>query len=318
MGDKNGRGADQYLSLREIGRRLGIPPSTVVYYKDRFERYIPSTHGRGRRKKYPPEALDIFKGIREMYDNSWSAEQIERELAIRVGDIAKAVDRNHEELGRLGVASGQPRELVRTLTEVLDRMSGLLETQALYKGEIDTLKAQVCSLNAELDQRRKQYSASMDKVQAELKNLRVENRQLSDYIHKKIRRGNPLHHKPSKGFMALPLVIRNERGEYLGVASGTKGPFTCTSLVSMVQKSTSASRSVEMDWDRDREHWVLSVQVKDAGESGRQRIIFMLKETVTPSRNVVAQLAHIVVDGREVPERYLLSLFKQIRDSFIS
>ena len=39
-----------HYSLREIGRMLGIPPSTVVYYRDRFESCLPRPVGRGRNR----------------------------------------------------------------------------------------------------------------------------------------------------------------------------------------------------------------------------------------------------------------------------
>lgn len=309
---------NQYLSLREIGRRLGIPPSTVVYYKDRFERFIPSVEGRGRRKKYPAEVLDIFKGIREMYDNNWSADQIERELALRFGKVAEAVRRESKDLVPLGVSEGQSPDLVRTLTDVLDKMSGMLETQAIYKGEIDSLKGEVGALQAELGKREQEYAASVRQMESDLESLRKENKQLVDYIHKNVRRGNPLHSKPSEDFLAMPLVIRSERGEYLGVASDSKGTFTCKSLVIMMQKSASAVRSVEMDWDRDRDFWVLRVQVVEKANADGQHLVLMLKETVTPSRNKVARLEHMIVDGQEVPDKFLLTLFRQIRDSFIT
>lgn len=73
----------KYISLREVGRRLDIPPSTVVYYKDKFAKYIPSEGGGGRRRRYPVEVLEIIRRVREMFNDNWSTEQIERELALK-------------------------------------------------------------------------------------------------------------------------------------------------------------------------------------------------------------------------------------------
>ncbi|MFV0421676.1 MerR family transcriptional regulator [Oleidesulfovibrio sp.] len=73
--------ARELLSLREIGRRLDVPPSSIVYYKDRFVRFIPTAGGKGRRLKYPPEAVTLFKEIREMFERNLSAEEIESHLS---------------------------------------------------------------------------------------------------------------------------------------------------------------------------------------------------------------------------------------------
>lgn len=42
-------------TLREIARTLGLPESTVRYYRDAFSSYVP-TVGRGWRRRYPPAA----------------------------------------------------------------------------------------------------------------------------------------------------------------------------------------------------------------------------------------------------------------------
>ncbi len=131
----------QSVSLREIARRLDIPPSTVVYYKDRFERFIPHAGGPGRRKTYPPEALELFREIRAMYDSNWTAEQIEADLSERSPDIGGQGPARGDD-GAFQAAVESPA-LVRSLTGVLDRMSGLLEDQAEQKAEIRALKAEV-------------------------------------------------------------------------------------------------------------------------------------------------------------------------------
>ena len=65
-----------FLSLREIGRRLGIPPSTVVYYKDRFARFFPAAGGAGRRRRYPAESMDLIRRIREKIGRASCRERV--------------------------------------------------------------------------------------------------------------------------------------------------------------------------------------------------------------------------------------------------
>ncbi len=53
-------------TLREIARTLGLPESTVRYYRDAFSEYVP-TVGRGRRRRYPPEAIAVLRRIADLF-----------------------------------------------------------------------------------------------------------------------------------------------------------------------------------------------------------------------------------------------------------
>lgn len=75
-----------WLSLREIARQLGIPPSSIAYYRDRFAVYLPAPEGEGRRARYPAVALEIFRAIRGMYASNWPAERIEAVLAVGIAE----------------------------------------------------------------------------------------------------------------------------------------------------------------------------------------------------------------------------------------
>jgi DNA-binding transcriptional MerR regulator len=50
------------LTLQEIAERLNMPPSTVRYYKDQYQEFMPSVKA-GRYPKYEPEAVEIIRFI---------------------------------------------------------------------------------------------------------------------------------------------------------------------------------------------------------------------------------------------------------------
>ena len=300
------------FSLREIARRLDIPPSTIVYYKDRFQRFIPHAGGPGRRKTYPPEALELFREIRAMYEDNWTTEQIEEHLAARRPGMPGALAEP--------VSDMEPPELVRSLTGVLDRMSGLLEDQAEQKARIKALKAEVDAMRRERDEIKALHRERSDELHRELAALRADNERMERYIKTKVERDNVLHDKPSRAFLALPLVIRNTQGEYLGVSDKAKRPFSLQNLITLVQRHTSAAKSVDMRWEREGQCWVLHLLASDRADDRatgrRQHLVLHATQVVTPSRNVVARLTRMSVDGNSVPDPFLLSLFKQLRDSF--
>ncbi|MDR3043688.1 MAG: MerR family transcriptional regulator [Desulfovibrio sp.] len=96
----------ELLTLREIARRLDVPPSSIAYYKDRFARFLPAGEGRGRRLRYPVHVLDIFREIRSMYTRNVAAEQIEERLEELVAALYAPVGQQGQ--------SGQPGDAVRS------------------------------------------------------------------------------------------------------------------------------------------------------------------------------------------------------------
>lgn len=50
------------LTIAQIAQQLGLPESTVRYYRDHFSDYIPVI-GEGRQRRYPAEAVEVFQVI---------------------------------------------------------------------------------------------------------------------------------------------------------------------------------------------------------------------------------------------------------------
>lgn len=70
------------LSVAEIARRLGVPESTVHYWKNRFAQHLPS-QGSGRQKRFRPEAVDVFRVIAEMFSLGHSTQDVMESLGKR-------------------------------------------------------------------------------------------------------------------------------------------------------------------------------------------------------------------------------------------
>jgi len=70
------------LSVAEIARRLGVPESTVHYWKNRFAQHLPS-QGSGRQKRFRAEAVDVFRVIAEMFSLGHSTHDVMETLGKR-------------------------------------------------------------------------------------------------------------------------------------------------------------------------------------------------------------------------------------------
>ena len=54
--------SENFLTIISIAKELGLPESTVRFYRDKFLEYIPF-EGEGRKRKYRPEALRVLRFI---------------------------------------------------------------------------------------------------------------------------------------------------------------------------------------------------------------------------------------------------------------
>ncbi len=71
---------EKLLSVAEIARRLDVPESTLHYWKNRFSQYVPSV-GRGRLKRFRPEAVEAFRTVAELMKSGHAAEDVMAALA---------------------------------------------------------------------------------------------------------------------------------------------------------------------------------------------------------------------------------------------
>jgi DNA-binding transcriptional MerR regulator len=282
-----------HYSLREIGRMLGIPPSTVVYYRDRFESCLPRPMGRGRTRRYPQEALAVFGRIREMFEQNLSADAVERELSARAS----------------ARGAGSEPGLSGPMAGLLARLDDLLADQALFRAE-------VASLKREKEAEAREAGRRIAALEAEAASLRADRERLEARLAELIRRSNPLRGRPGRDFLRLPLVIRS-KGEFLGVTGKAGATLSLEGFTGLIQRNADASRCVDMDWEREGEGFALTVAVADQAAGRQQELRLVAAETTTPSNNRVVEVRALTLDGREAPEPMLLTLFRQIRDQYL-
>jgi DNA-binding transcriptional MerR regulator len=72
------------LTVRDIARELGLPESTVRYYRDAFAEYLPAV-GTGRRRRYPLEAVPLLRVVAEGYAQNRARAEIEQALGELLG-----------------------------------------------------------------------------------------------------------------------------------------------------------------------------------------------------------------------------------------
>ncbi|WP_371381620.1 MerR family transcriptional regulator [Sporomusa aerivorans] len=69
----------ELLSIKDISQEIGIPQSTLRYYRDLFMEFLPAT-GEGKKRRFYPEAVDVFKAIAKGMHQNKNADDIAKDL----------------------------------------------------------------------------------------------------------------------------------------------------------------------------------------------------------------------------------------------
>lgn len=77
----------ELLTISQIARSLGVPESTVRYYRDRFEENLPYV-GTGRSRRYLPEAVDTLKSVMAAVKNGAPLEEVRQSLETAKQEVA--------------------------------------------------------------------------------------------------------------------------------------------------------------------------------------------------------------------------------------
>lgn len=323
----------EYLSLREIGRRLGIPPSSVVYYKDRFSQYIPHQLGSGRRKKYTLEALKIFREIREMFNDNLSADEVEKKLARRAPakDLKSAKGDSIFTDPAVRSVSSEAESLERDMSTAMGKLSDLLENQAQFKTEIESLRNEIYSLKQEKDDLDRRHRNKIKNLELELNSLKNRSRyeeqrarqqsagagakqQTSGAGNQYTSQGNTPA-SPPPVLLNAPLVIKTHHNEYLGVAD-SRNHFNLQEFIKIIKNNGDHRKNISLNWRKFGGGWHLRIQSMNPGTGRRHEHILEALLITTPSNNRVTLLNRFTVDGSNVPRSFLLVLFRRIKEGF--
>lgn len=118
------------LTIAEIASRLDLPESTVRYYRDRFNEFVPVI-GKGRQRRYPEEAVNVFHSIAEGLRNGQTATMVEETLG-RL--YPRNVNTAETELAH--VVSGTPQQVAQAMVQVLYQQSEEIQAMRLSLEQI--------------------------------------------------------------------------------------------------------------------------------------------------------------------------------------
>jgi DNA-binding transcriptional MerR regulator len=158
---------EELLTLKEISRRLNVPESSIRYYRDRFEEYLPA-RGEGRKRRYRSEALEIFRTIVQGYKNDRNAEEIkdhlERQLQSGSSHIENVASSQSSALQTFDASSKSPQDILQSQAQTLSCIANLLVNKDRWEGDISHLREEQQKIKKGLVQLWKKYKQKQHKA----------------------------------------------------------------------------------------------------------------------------------------------------------
>ena len=130
---------EQLSTLKDIARRLDVPESNLRYYRNRIGDFLPST-GKGRRRRYFPEAEEIFRKTIEYIGEGVTLDRI---YSIFAENKPLAPREDPEQPAREGIAD----QIVDKIRENKDLFSGATP----LAGQLETLNRRIEQLAGKID-----------------------------------------------------------------------------------------------------------------------------------------------------------------------
>jgi DNA-binding transcriptional MerR regulator len=126
----------ELYTITQMSKLLRIPESTIRFYRDKYSEYFHYT-GKGKKKRYLPETLDVLRLICDQSGKSKNAEQIAEALQAQ---FIKQIDIAESE-----AVETQPQKSQNSL-QLFQTMTTAIIEIADQKKEIENLRNEVREL----------------------------------------------------------------------------------------------------------------------------------------------------------------------------
>ena len=299
----------KYMALREIGRRLSIPPSTMVYYRDRFSKYIPYKMSAGGRCRYPAETLAVFETIRRCFSRKWSWEQIDAALAARFPVVADHDHAAGQSASDNSTTIADNHALLKEMAASMARIAQALDQQGTFIGQLHDLQQDLRRLREDKQQSDLQYRDQISRLAEELNRLKKAGRRESD----RQARGQQDRRAglwPGSDFLHHPLTVHYPPQRHLGIKDSRNAALNLDQLIETIEKNVSGAKSADLSWHKYGDAWTLKATLRSPHAEKDRQIILEAQSTITPKGNPVTEILRMRIEDQELSKDDLLKFFK--------
>ena len=122
----------------------------------------------------------------------------------------------------------------------------------------------------------------------------------------------PIYQDPPKQLLSLPLVIKTEDDEFLGVAGRSRGRFNISDLKAVLMDNFFGSKRYHSHWEKTPNGWLLVLAQKDADKEEQHNLAMLVNQTTTPRGNNVALIQHLTINGHDEKTLEVPNFIKEI------
>ncbi len=299
------------LTHKDLARDVGVSETTIKSYRRKFPGFVPVA-GYGKPIRFKPEALDVCQAIREAFNEGLSVGETERRLKEKFKQYPQP--RPARDLRRSGGVSDAALEqaMEQAMERVVDRLAAKLdELVQAQNHRLDAMERALEGLGARMAEGKPAEPGADTRADTRVRakkivNVRSPEGHVDSYALEDEEGSdeNGLAAPPPE-FLSLPVVIRTEQGEFLGVP----GKLEVTPFVRVLEDMGREQGAVLTKWVQAGDDWIFDLTRGDG-----VRLEHHFSATVTPRGNEVANLARLDVDGERTSWPTLVDYFRRIKD----
>lgn len=339
---------DDTLTHKDLSGMLGVSQTTIKNYRRKFPGLIPLAT-RGKPLRFKPEAAEICRIIRDGFEHGLSVDEIRDKLAPDYAAKPEATGGTGAETGlvqALEALSARMSDMAEKHDAVLER---LLAMEAAIKHGPEALKELLEPLMARLEaggeaagnqeQTRETSTADTEAERGRTVRIRSRDGSYKRYELKHLQTNGEAEAQmepeagpeteivkeappareaeevyaggPPSDFYMLPMVIRSEQGEFLGVPGRTEGHLSIEDFLALLRRQFKGEGKLPVTWRGSDESWTLEVCLGKPPFG--QDHVMELRAMTTPRGNRVAWLKGMKIKNKDVPESFLATFLKQLR-----
>jgi len=190
---------ENFLTIISIAKELGLPESTVRFYRDKFLEYIPF-EGEGRKRKYRPEAVRVLRFISHSLRSGKTSKKTADELLCNFPRYTNRYINSPDETTELKTSIVLPESQLNQLTFYEQKLASYEKNTQILVELIKSLSREVISLKKEninnnSDQKQKELLHRVQCLETEKFSLFADKKKLFNFQKELNRLKRPLWKK---------------------------------------------------------------------------------------------------------------------------
>ena len=189
---------EKFLTIISIAKELGLPESTVRFYRDKFLEYIPF-EGEGRKRRYMPEAVKVLRFIAHSLRSGKTSKKTAEELLFNFTRYVNSTHETTELKTSIVLPESQPNQLAvyeQKLASYEQKTQLLIELiKSLSREVISLRKDDNNNNNNKNGQKNKELLNRIERLETERFSSFADKKKLSDFQKELNRLKRPLWKK---------------------------------------------------------------------------------------------------------------------------